>query len=232
MRGIAHIFAPGIVLNPDLIAIWGRSHGKFLRPLILLGFPARLAREVLSCTGKPPLPAAPSVMTYLNGTTRLALAIFSIPIISACSGGVKGDRNNRGNFEVLEVSTGSTPVYPYRVRRVDSFGQPTNDIVEINNTQDLKDNASGNNLVLPVGIFATGAPTLPNGGAGQPVRQDPDEPRPEAEFDPEHGAGFGDELPPDDLDLAVGVQLEYRGDDDRARPWLRRRPECHQRRLR
>ena len=31
---------------------------------------------------------------------------------------------------------------------------------------DLKNNASGNNLILPVGIFATGSPTLPNGSAG------------------------------------------------------------------
>ena len=87
-------------------------------------------------------------------------------MLSSCSGGQKGDRNNRGPFELLEVSTGSSPIYPYRIREVDSFGQPTSKILEINTIDDLKNNVSGNNLVLPVGIFATGAPTLPNGNPG------------------------------------------------------------------
>jgi hypothetical protein len=93
----------------------------------------------------------------------VASSLFALP---NCSGGQKGDPNNRGSFEVLEISTGSTPIYPYRVRKVDSFGLPSNEILEINEMSDLKDNANGNNLVLPAGIFAEGAPKLPSGDPG------------------------------------------------------------------
>jgi len=109
-------------------------------------------------------------MTISKNTSPLCFGLIAISsslfVLAGCTGGQKGDRNNRGPFEVLEVGTGSTPIYPYRVRKLDSFGQPTTDILEINSMADLKAHASGNNLVLPVGIFATGAPKLPNGSAG------------------------------------------------------------------
>ena len=40
----------------------------------------------------------------------------------------------RASPRYLAVSTGSSPIYPYRVRKIDSQGQPTSDIVEINST--------------------------------------------------------------------------------------------------
>ena len=93
----------------------------------------------------------------------VASSLFALP---NCSGGQKGDPNNRGDFHVLEISTGATPIYPYRVRKVDSFNLPTNEILEINQMSDLKDNANGNNLVLPTGIFSEGPPKLPSGDPG------------------------------------------------------------------
>ncbi|MCA8955274.1 MAG: hypothetical protein KDC87_04320, partial [Planctomycetes bacterium] len=95
-------------------------------------------------------------------------AVVASPLlfVPSCAGGQKGDRNNRGPFQVLEISTGASPIYPYRVRKLDTFKNPTNEIVEINTIEDLKNNASGNNLVLPVGIFPLGSPKLPNGAAG------------------------------------------------------------------
>ena len=107
-------------------------------------------------------------MNIPNRTTRVFLGIatvVSLVIVSSCQG-KKGDRNNRGPFDVLEISTGSTPIYPYRIRKADTFGQPTNDVIEINTEEDLKKNVSGNNLVLPVGIFPLGAPQLPDGNPG------------------------------------------------------------------
>ena len=101
-----------------------------------------------------------------RGVVLGILTLSCLVLFAGCKGGQKGNRNNRGPFEVLEVSTGSTPVYPYRVRKVDSFGQPTTDIIEINSMQDVKAHASGNNLILPVGIFSPGAPKLPDGNPG------------------------------------------------------------------
>lgn len=100
-------------------------------------------------------------------TLWLSLAVAgTLLVLPNCSGGKKGDRNNRGAFHVLEISTGSSPIYPYRVRKVNSFGLPTNEILEINTIEELKTNANGNNLVLPVGIFASGPPKLPHGADG------------------------------------------------------------------
>lgn len=108
-------------------------------------------------------------MRMSNRTSKLCLGLASVAalaLIPACSGGTPGNPNNRGPFEVLEISTGSNPIFPYRVREVDSFGQPTNRILEITSIEELKANASGNNLVLPIGIFPTGAPILPDGNPG------------------------------------------------------------------
>ena len=84
---------------------------------------------------------------------------------SGCSGGTKGDPENRGAFLVTGISTGSGSVYPYRIRTTDSFGNPTSTVVNIESETTLKDYVSGSNGVLPVATLPTTA-VLPNGDPG------------------------------------------------------------------
>ena len=82
-----------------------------------------------------------------------------------CTGGVKGDPDNRGDFKVVSISTGSGSVYPYRIRTADSFGNPTSTVVNIESLDTLKANVSAANGVLPVATLPTD-PVLPNGDPG------------------------------------------------------------------
>ncbi|MCA8975979.1 MAG: hypothetical protein KDC98_14750, partial [Planctomycetes bacterium] len=86
-------------------------------------------------------------------------------LLGGCAGGTPGDRDNRGDFKVVSISTGTGAVYPYRIRTVDSFGNPTTNVVNIESIDTLKANAKGANGVLPV---ATLSPTalLPDGNPG------------------------------------------------------------------
>ena len=70
---------------------------------------------------------------------------------SGCSGGSKGDPDNRGPFLVSSISTGSGSVYPYRIRTTDSFGNPTSTVVNIESDATLRQFVNGNNGVLPIG---------------------------------------------------------------------------------
>src|SRR5262245_50331796 len=79
-----------------------------------------------------------------------------------CTGGQAGDRENRGDFLVVAIGTGSGAIYPYRIRQVDSFGNPTATVLNIESNDTLKNNVNGNNGVLPVATFGTSA-QLPNG---------------------------------------------------------------------
>jgi len=94
-----------------------------------------------------------------------ALLVGALLTAAGCSGGVKGDRDNRGTFKVNRISTGQGQVFPYRIRQVDSFGNPTSTVLNIENIATLKANATGNNKVLPVAVLPTTA-TLPNGSPG------------------------------------------------------------------
>jgi hypothetical protein len=86
-------------------------------------------------------------------------------LLAACSGGAKGDRENRGDFKVNLISTGRGPIFPYRIREVDSFGNPTATVLNIESTDTLQANVNGNNGVLPVATFST-VPDLPDGSPG------------------------------------------------------------------
>ncbi|GAB4160891.1 MAG: hypothetical protein Fur0037_27700 [Planctomycetota bacterium] len=103
-----------------------------------------------------------------GATTRLfagVAACISVAVLSACKGGVAGDRLNRGIFQVTTISTGQGTIYPYRIRQVDSFGNPTNTVLNVESMDTLKANVNGNNGVLPVAVLPTTA-TLPDGNAG------------------------------------------------------------------
>lgn len=101
-----------------------------------------------------------AVRTFV-GAALLAPAL----VMTGCAGGSKGDPDNRGDFKVVSISTGSGAVYPYRIRVADSFGNPTSTVVNIESIDTLKDNVSGSNKVLPVATLPTTA-VLPDGAAG------------------------------------------------------------------
>ena len=104
--------------------------------------------------------ASPAARTFS------ALAIVSLlASFHGCSGGTKGDPDNRGAFLVTGISTGSGSVYPYRIRTTDSFGNPTSTVVNIESEATLKQFVNGNNGVLPVATLPLDA-VLPNGEAG------------------------------------------------------------------
>ena len=86
-------------------------------------------------------------------------------LFAGCAGGQPGDPDNRGSFKVTTVTTGSGTIYPYRIRQVDSFGNPTSTVLNIESDATLRANVNANNGVLPVASFDT-LPTLPDGAPG------------------------------------------------------------------
>ncbi|MCA8952130.1 MAG: Ig-like domain-containing protein [Planctomycetes bacterium] len=102
-----------------------------------------------------------SPASSLAGLTLLAAAVA----LGGCAGGTKGDPDNRGDFKVVSISTGTGAIYPYRIRTVDTFGNPTTNVVNIESDETLKANVNGNNGVLPVATFSTAA-LLPDGNPG------------------------------------------------------------------
>ncbi len=104
-----------------------------------------------------------SIPRSLPGSTLLLTTAFAA--FAGCAGGSGGDPENRGDFEVVSISTGTGAVYPYRVRAVDPLGNPTNQVLNIESTATLQANVSGTNGVLPVATLATTA-ILPDGNPG------------------------------------------------------------------
>ena len=98
---------------------------------------------------------------------KLALGslLSALVVLTSCNGGSSGDKANRGPFTVTQISTGLGQIYPYRIRRVDTFGNPTATILNVDSMDVLKANVNANNDVLPVATFDTTA-TLPNGQPG------------------------------------------------------------------
>jgi hypothetical protein len=111
-------------------------------------------------------PSHRSTLLPLAGPAAL-LPLFAVAglVSTGCTGGSKGDPDNRGDFKVASISTGSGSVYPYRIRTTDSFGNPTTTVVNIENEETLRTFVSGNNGVLPVATLPT-TPVLPDGVAG------------------------------------------------------------------
>jgi len=99
---------------------------------------------------------------------RTLSAVAAVGLLATsygCEGGAKGDPDNRGDFLVTGISTGSGSVYPYRIRTTDSFGNPTSTVINIESEAILKQFVNGNNGVLPVATLPTTA-VLPNGDSG------------------------------------------------------------------
>ncbi|MCR9243457.1 MAG: hypothetical protein NXI31_00390 [bacterium] len=108
--------------------------------------------------------AEPSVRSVgprlLVPPVSLALLAFA-----GCAGGSGGDPDNRGDFKVVAISTGTGAVYPYRIRELDPFGTPSARVINIESDETLRRNANGSNGVLPVATLSSVA-ELPDGSPG------------------------------------------------------------------
>ena len=109
-------------------------------------------------------PASPAGRVLSKSVAIGALAGVLV-LGSGCTGGSKGDPDNRGPFLVSSISTGSGSIYPYRIRTTDAFGNPTSTVVNIESDETLRQFVNGNNGVLPVATLPTTA-VLPNGDPG------------------------------------------------------------------
>ncbi len=93
-------------------------------------------------------------------------ALLAVPfVLPSCSGGQAGDPNNRGPFKLVLASTGLGQLYPYRITELDSKKRPTTKVINITTMDDLRNNVTQTNAVLPVAAFGTQA-RLPGGGDG------------------------------------------------------------------
>ncbi|MBL8756402.1 MAG: hypothetical protein JNK15_24120 [Planctomycetes bacterium] len=106
-----------------------------------------------------------SLCSLAGSVASLPLVAVAGLVFAGCTGGAKGDPDNRGDFKVVSISTGSGSVYPYRIRTTDSFGNPTSTVVNIESEATLKQFVNGNNGVLPVATLPTTA-VLPTGDPG------------------------------------------------------------------
>ena len=107
----------------------------------------------------------PHLLALAGSAATLPLFAVAGLVSAGCAGGSKGDPDNRGDFKVVSISTGSGSVYPYRIRTTDSFGNPTSTVVNIESEATLKQFVNGNNGVLPVATLPTTA-VLPDGNPG------------------------------------------------------------------
>ena len=107
----------------------------------------------------------PRLLARAGSALSLPLAAVVGAMVAGCAGGSAGDPDNRGQFKVVSISTGAGSVYPYRIRTVDSFGNPTTTVVNIESAATLKQLVNGNNGVLPVATLPTTA-VLPDGNPG------------------------------------------------------------------
>jgi hypothetical protein len=102
----------------------------------------------------------------MNQRSLFLLAGFGALLVSACGGG-STSRNSSGvsGFTVLEVSNGFGKLLPHRIPIKDAAGLPTGTVIEITSLQDLTNNVTLTNPILPPVQWKTTA-ELPNAEPG------------------------------------------------------------------
>lgn len=97
---------------------------------------------------------------------RLAWTLASAPLafVVACSGGESG-AGAASQMDLIEVSNGFGLMLPHLVYKADAGGLPTSTLLSIRSFDDLIDNVTSQNPILPVTEWPV-AETLPNGDAG------------------------------------------------------------------
>ncbi len=112
---------------------------------------------------------APGRSSPLASLSFLALTLLPLAVLpfglTSCGGGQAGDSNNRGPFRLTLATTGVGQIYPYRITALDEDGDPTSEILDILEMDDLKKNSTATNAVLPVATWPS-TPQLPGGNPG------------------------------------------------------------------
>ena len=112
--------------------------------------------------------------SHFGSLLRAGAGVFALlgalTLFQGCSQGGKGDPDNPGPFQLNLMTTGVQQIYPYRIAKLDQFGNPSTEIINISEMSDLQKNISSSNGVLPVGTFGLTA-QLPNGSPGNQFLQ-------------------------------------------------------------
>jgi len=106
-------------------------------------------------------------MTMRANGFHVALLGSAVLLLPACGGG-KSSAEGGGSatlMNLIEVTNGFGQLVPHQVPELDELGNPTQQIVSIRNQQDLVDNLTLGNPLLPVPKFPE-TPILPNGAVG------------------------------------------------------------------
>ncbi len=99
--------------------------------------------------------------------SRFPVVVLScaLAVLAGCGGGSKKNSANRGSFLLSQISTGQGQVFPYRIRQLDSLGNPTTTILNIESIDTLHQYATSANGVLPPATLPD-TTTLPDGSPG------------------------------------------------------------------
>jgi len=98
----------------------------------------------------------------------LATGLAITALVAGCGGGKASQDGVSGSGALLrlnEVGNGFGPLLPHRVPQLDSTGAPTGQIIAIRTMEDIVDNVTRSNPILPTPFFEPTA-TLPNGEPG------------------------------------------------------------------
>jgi len=98
----------------------------------------------------------------------LATGLAVTALVAGCGGGkasVDGVSGSGALLRLNEVGNGFGQLLPHRVLELDSTGTPTGQVVVIRTNEDIQNNVTRSNPILPTPIFEPTA-TLPNGNPG------------------------------------------------------------------
>ena len=130
----------------------------------------------------------------MNNRLALSLTGLGALLLPACGGASGGGTSSQ--MVIVDSSNGFGKLLPHRVFRADSEGMPTNVLVEITRFDDLANNVTQTNPILPPVEWPTEA-VLPNGEVGeitvrgpQATREYYGRPSATASAKIEDGAGF------------------------------------------
>ncbi len=90
---------------------------------------------------------------------------FGVVLVSACGGGGGGPAGSSSQMTIVEVSNGFGRLLPYQIPVRDANGNPTSRVIEITSIDQLVDNVTAANPILPPTEWPTSA-ILPSNSPG------------------------------------------------------------------
>ncbi len=95
----------------------------------------------------------------------LVLIGLGVAFVSACGGGGAAGGGGRSRLVIAEVSNGFGRLLPYQIPVRDALGNPTSRVIEVTRIEDLVNNVTPSNPILPPTVWPTAA-VLPSNVAG------------------------------------------------------------------